>query len=399
MRFPNKYGSIVKLGGKRRKPYAVRITTGYRDYVVLPNKKGYYPLVDKYAMKYRKATNDYITACSDDIMGDLSDLGLMFKTETKQQFKYLEYFEKSSDAAVYLARMNSDQTVQKHMSIASEPSFKEVYEQYIDFIGSLNNKPTESRLRSYKTGFNLWSDVHDLRFKAITTQQLQKCLTKRGTMSKASVGRMGTILKRMYKYAISNQICDTDLSPYLFAEYKEEPTTVHTVFTDDEIALLWDKSRTDDMAKVALLLIYTGLRCSEFLQLENDNIHIKDRYMIGGMKTDAGKNRTIPIHKKIVPIVKYFYDPNNEYFFPNKKGGIYTYGKFRTLKWDKAMERFGLHHLTHDCRYTCATKLESAKVDLLHRKLILGHTIRDITEGTYTKVDRKALVKDIDLWV
>ena len=28
MRFPAGYGSIIKLSGKRRKPYAVRITVG-----------------------------------------------------------------------------------------------------------------------------------------------------------------------------------------------------------------------------------------------------------------------------------------------------------------------------------------------------------------------------------
>lgn len=31
MRLPNSYGSIVKLSGKRRRPYAVRITTGWTD--------------------------------------------------------------------------------------------------------------------------------------------------------------------------------------------------------------------------------------------------------------------------------------------------------------------------------------------------------------------------------
>lgn len=31
MKHPNGYGAVVKLGGNRRKPYAVRITTGYTD--------------------------------------------------------------------------------------------------------------------------------------------------------------------------------------------------------------------------------------------------------------------------------------------------------------------------------------------------------------------------------
>jgi len=31
MRLPNGYGSITKLSGNRRKPYIVRLTTGYDD--------------------------------------------------------------------------------------------------------------------------------------------------------------------------------------------------------------------------------------------------------------------------------------------------------------------------------------------------------------------------------
>lgn len=31
MRLPTGYGSIIKLGGKRRRPFAVRITAGWSD--------------------------------------------------------------------------------------------------------------------------------------------------------------------------------------------------------------------------------------------------------------------------------------------------------------------------------------------------------------------------------
>ena len=31
MKNPNGYGSVIKLGGKRRKPFGARITTGYDD--------------------------------------------------------------------------------------------------------------------------------------------------------------------------------------------------------------------------------------------------------------------------------------------------------------------------------------------------------------------------------
>ena len=31
MRLPNGYGAVIKLGGKRRKPFAARVTVGYEE--------------------------------------------------------------------------------------------------------------------------------------------------------------------------------------------------------------------------------------------------------------------------------------------------------------------------------------------------------------------------------
>ena len=49
MKLPNGYGSVVKLSGKRRKPWMVRKTTGYRidpvkekkvnEYIIMPPQK------------------------------------------------------------------------------------------------------------------------------------------------------------------------------------------------------------------------------------------------------------------------------------------------------------------------------------------------------------------------
>ena len=72
MRKPNGYGSVVKLSGKRRKPYAFRITDGWEL-----NKKG--------------------------IMSP--------------KYKYLEYFETVREASEYQAAFNSGHTVKEHIAI------------------------------------------------------------------------------------------------------------------------------------------------------------------------------------------------------------------------------------------------------------------------------------------
>lgn len=395
---PNGAGSIIKLGGRRRKKYAVRISTGYRQRICIPNRAYLLYLVDKYPFQYRKTKNDYIIYDDNDaVKTKLDEAGVPYRIEFVRKYKYLAYFEKSKDAHQYLAQMNRGDPVKEHVSIASEPSFADVYTMYIEFAKSLNKPPSEASLHSYKTGFNLWKDVHDIRFKAITTKQLQDALTKHGTMSKSSVTRMITILKKMYKYAIAHQICDTDLSPFLFQEHTDEQKFVHTAYADAEIEMLWNTNT--EAAKVMLILIYTGLRCSEFLLLENSNIHLDERYLVGGIKTKAGRNRVVPLHKKIIPIMKEFYRPDQKYFFPNAYGQTMLYSHFRDNKWNVYRKELNMTHYTHDCRHTCATKLEQAGVSEFHRKLILGHAIRDVTNGVYTHVSLADLIADIDRWI
>lgn len=399
MKAPNGYGQIIKLSGHRRKRYAVRISCGYRQRICIQNKKEYYPIaIDKYKMTYRSSKNDYVMYCDDESVLDyLTSKNCTYKIEFVRKYKYLQYFELSRDAHAYLAKMNRGDPVKEHVSIASEPSFKDVYRMYIQFAMSLNRPPSKASLQAYKTGFNNWADIHDVKFKNVTTKMLQDCLTKHGTMSKSSVGKMTTILKKMYKYALAHQITDTDLSKYLFSEHTDEKKYVHTIYTDDEIKMLWKRSGYEGAA-VMLIMIYLGTRCTEFLELRTENIHLDKRYLVGGIKTEAGRNRVIPIHKRIIPLIQRFYNPDNVYLFPSTSGNAMLYSHFRTNKWEVYNKKLGIEHRTHDCRHTTATKLEQYGVSDMHRKLILGHSLRDVT-AIYTHVSKEALIADIDLWI
>ena len=59
-------------------------------------------------------------------------------------------------------------------------------------------------------------------------------------------------------------------------------TTVHEkkIFTDEEIKTLWKNVDKIDGLDTILILNYTGMRVSEFLEIENDNVHLDERYMI-----------------------------------------------------------------------------------------------------------------------
>ena len=396
MKLPNSYGSVIKLAGQRRKKYAVRISAGHKQRICVPNKVEYFPIIEKYKMEFQKKKNCYaIYDENDEVKTGLDEVGIPYRIEFVRKYKYLEYFEKSKDAYAYLAQYNRGEEVKEHASKSSEPTFEAVFDAYIEFAKSLKKPPSEDTLRSYQTGFNNWKDVHDLKFKSVTTMQLQKCISKHSDLSKTSIGKMMTVLKRMYKFALAHRLCNEDLSPYIFLEYSTERKHIHTVFSDEEVKMLW-KHQDETAAQVILTLIYTGMRCSEFLEMKTEDVHLDERYMVGGLKTDAGRNRIIPIHKSILPVVKRLYDAHNAYLYPSEMGNSRGYQRFRDQKWSIWMEQYGMKHYTHDCRHTCATWLEAAGVPLLHRKLILGHTIRDITDGTYTHVAKETLIEDMD---
>lgn len=350
MRLPNGYGSVIKLGGKRRKPYAVRITVDYKQ-----NDSG-----------------EYV-----------------------QKYKYLEYFEKSKEAYAYLAEYNAGVKVQEHVSISNLPTFEEVYHLWIDFKFSLKKKPSQGTYGNYKTAFKHMEDLHKLKFKNIRLADLQEVVSRYKYKSSGTNIAMMTVLHGMYQYAMKHEMVEKDYSKLVTVEWAEPEDSRHTTFLDSEIESLWERKDEKDVF-VVLIMMYTGVRMSEFLTLRNENIHIGERYMIGGMKTDAGKGRVIPINEKIVPLLESHYDSGGEYFYPWKGGRPYSFGTFYNTNWKNVMAAMNMEHRPHDTRHTCATWLEAAGVSDFHRKLILGHAVDDITNGVYTHVSTETLIEDIN---
>lgn len=346
MKNPNGFGSVIKLSGKRRRPFAVRISS-------VEEKEGVF----------------------------------------RQKFIYLDYFEKRKDALQYLSEYNSGFEVKKTPRIEESPTFEEVYRQFAKFREDVG-RPLDKNYN--QLAFNRLSSIHKLRMRNITIDALQKAVLESQTKSKGTVDRIVTLIRWVYKYSIQRDIVDKDLSVYLEKKYTEQTEESHTRFTDKEIEKLW-KCKNDPDVYIVLILIYTGMRISEFVELRTENIHFSERYLIGGSKTEAGRNRIIPISEKIAPLIESRLDPENEYFFAKTRGtGKYSTTNFLNKRWPKLMARLEMNHKTHDCRVTCATLLKKAQVDDLFRKKILGHSIRDLTDRVYTKVEISDLVEAIN---
>ena len=84
-----------------------------------------------------------------------------------------------------------------------------------------------------------------------------------------------------------------------------------TPFSTEEIAALWN-AQEDEYIMTVLILIYTGLRIGELLDLRKADVHLDERWLdIKHAKTEAGI-REVPIADKILPLIKHWMDKDGD---------------------------------------------------------------------------------------
>ena len=130
--------------------------------------------------------------------------------------------------------------------------------------------------------------------------------------------------------------------------------------------------------------------------MECDNVHIEDRYMLGGSKTKAGKNRLIPLHDDILPLVKARLEQGNKYLIPYKTDVPMKLAQFRNYMHDPLLIKLGISHLPHDGRHTFATFAHRFEINKLAQKKIMGHAVSDITDGVYTHKTVEELLHEVN---
>ena len=148
-----------------------------------------------------------------------------------------------------------------------------------------------------------------------------------------------------------------------------------------------------------------GWRPQELALLKIDDVNLKDRYITGGMKTEAGRNRQVPIHHRIFDLVKRNYDEAIALGSPRlfndpastKGGPTITYDKYSS-RFAKVIEALGLRpdHRPHDPRMTFITMAKKAGADEYSVKRLAGHSITDVTEAAYTDRDLEWLRSELE---
>lgn len=326
----NGEGSIIKLSGKRRKPYAVRVTVGWT-------------------------------------------------VEGKQKYKYVSYHEKISEANKALREylVNPYDLNHKNMTMY------DIYQEW-----EKTSKLSDITIRGYRSAFNQSLRLHKKKIRDVRIGDLEDAMYE---LKPSMQSGYKNVIQHIYKHAIKFDMIDKNLGDFLTPEKKQAKKRVP--FTKQQIEQI--KAFNHKYTDIVVILLYTGMRINELLSIEKENVHLQDRYMMGGLKTKAGKDRIIPIHRDIAHIVKRYYESSNKYLVEHKEKPVH-YRTFMTIFWKRLQDYLGTDQTPHCTRHTFISQADNCNLNKTVVKKIVGHTTGDVTNDIYTHKGMQQLVYEID---
>lgn len=331
MRNPNGFGGVYKLNGNRRKPYVARITTGWTD-------------------------------------------------EGKQVYRNLGTYRNYKEAMQAL----SDYNFNPYNLDATAITFSELYDNWSK---NKYNKISNSMVLSYKNAYRACKVFYDTPFIEIKKYHIQNLINDCGK-TYSGRERMKMLISQLFDYAIENDILSKNYCHYVDLGEKPDSSIIRIPFSPEEIELLFRSLHLYRYTDTILMMIFSGVRPSELLLIETQNVFLDENYFICGIKTANGKNRKVPISKftKLF-FEKYYHEAiktGSPYLIPNTEGHMMKYSNYNRDKFHRIMEQLEIKHMPHDARHSFATYMSKCEANKLCTQLIMGHSPKILIDRTYT---------------
>ena len=345
VRLPNGFGSIVTLSGNRRRPFHARKTLDFND--------DGYPIYET--------------------IGYFEDWMSAFTALTM-------YNQNNSNPVVKYERPKTSQ---------NDLAFEQVYERWFKRkFENPNRKFSDSTKNCMAAAFQHCKSLHKLLMADIKATDMQKVIDNQ-KLSHATMEHIKIIFNQVSKYALEFDIIEKNYAQFVIIN-KVDDDKGRVPFSNEDIKILWDNKDIPG-ANTILILIYTGWRINELLKMPLHDISLSNKTMTGGSKTKSGKNRVVPIHSKILPLIESLYHDAKPHLV-ELSAACYR-NMFKTTLANLGIKE---NHTPHDCRHTFATLLSNANADPLARKLLMGHSITDFTDRVYTHKDVGFLRTEIE---
>ena len=304
-----------------------------------------------------------------------------------------------TEALEALARTEKGKVTNKY-----NMSLEEIYELW---KGEHFRKIGIDGQQGYVASWPYFSDNHNTKARDLSTQIIQNAIDKaiaKG-MSRSKCEKIKQLGSQLCKYCMRENLIDKNYAE--FVTLPKSKKSQKQIFDANSIAKLFTAS--DDMtAQIILTMVYSGMRVNELFSIKREDVYLEKQYMVGGEKTEAGKNRIIPIHPKIMPFVKDWYDEGHQYLISNSVGNKMDDDNFRKRKFYPLLERLGIieplkpgekRKLTpHSSRHTFVSSMVSNKARPEILQQVVGHEKYETTIDYYdhiTDEDIKEMVAEV----
>ena len=230
------------------------------------------------------------------------------------------------------------------------------------------------------------------RYVALENQEPQP-------LSRESKMKIRNLVKLLCEEAIGSNIISVNYGSMISVD--GDASDAHGIFTDDQIESMFTHT-DDERVMLVLIFIYMGWRPSALLQMEKSDVHLNTEdvergnypygYCIGGIKTEEGKNREVPIHKRIRPFIEHFMlKPGKKLIIINNKEVSYDY--YLRYIFPSVLKTCGINNrdeygdkiTPHSTRNTFALMLFQSGVKPEIIAKLMGHTSFDVTNKKYIR--------------
>lgn len=322
-RNPNGYGSITKLKGNRSRPYVIKVTT-YDE-----NGQG------------RQVPIDYAAT--------------------------------RKEANIILAKYNDNPWNIDRNHVTLSDLYNRWCKIKLPKLGSSNQS-------SLKSAYKHCKKLYGMKYRQIRAYQMQETMDECGR-SYSTQSHIKALWWHLDHFAFELDIIDKMYSQLISVSAEKEDTS-RIPFTQEQIDKLWEISDQENVDTV-LFYIYTGFRLMELLNMTCDQIDLENEYFKGGSKTSSGKNRIVPIHPKIMPLVKKRLEQSNKYFLEDSNGDKFSKWNYYQT-WKSIIAKITKEKKTpHEARHTFETYLDNAGGNRKCIDMLMGHKSKDIGNRVY----------------
>lgn len=289
------------------------------------------------------------------------------------------YYPTKKDAVEALERLSGQSLTERY-----NMTFAEVFEAWsAEHYHEVGPKAVEA----YNRAFDVFAPLYDKIFRSLRTADFQTVLDPHMAKSHSTVNKYKQLITQMSSWAIREELISTNFAK--FVRLPENVKKEKEIFSDAEIRKL--EADGSDAAKIVLMLLATGMRIGELFALPLADYH--GDYVVGGEKTESGRNRIIPIRPEGKQYFAYFAKQATGELLLSGYDGQKVPANFRRRDYYPLLDRLGIERKTpHATRHTYASRAvkEGLPPEMLQK--ILGHADYSTTANIYTHIDAQTLV-------